>query len=304
MENAIEANNLYKKYGTLEALSNLSLTIPHGQAFGFLGPNGAGKTTFVKILLNLVSPDRGSSKIFGIPSSRSASRERIGFLPENMSAYQFLSVVEFLKFHVKLIGLSTVSSSKDIEHSLNITGMYKNKDKKMGDLSKGMRQRAGIAQALLGDPDLLVLDEPTSGLDPIGIKEIRDILLDLKGRGKTIFLNSHLLSEIEKTCDSIAILNKGKIIHTTDRYDSGSNEEYLEVKAQNISNVIIEKINNISIRNAELIEGLIKVYIGSKEESLKVHEIIIHNGGELLSLAWRGESLEDIFYRLVKEKEE
>ncbi len=304
MEYAIQTNNLVKKYGAVEALSDLSLNVPRGKTFGFLGPNGAGKTTFVKIILDLISPSGGDSKIFGISSSKPASREKVGFLPENMTAYPFITVMEFLKFHIKLIGLSPGQSAKNIENSLKITGMYNNRNKKMGALSKGMRQRTGFAQALLGNPELLILDEPTSGLDPIGIKDIRDILLELKERGKTIFLNSHLLSEIEKTCDSIAILNNGKIIYSAESSGYADNEEYLEIRARNISNAVIEEINAISIRNAVISEDSLKIFLKNNEDSLKVHEIIIRNIGELMSLTWKGESLEDVFYRLVKEKSE
>jgi len=303
MEYAIDANNISKRYGSVRALDDLTLKIEKGKSFGFLGLIGAGKTTFVKIMLNLISPDSGNSKIFGINSSSTASRKRVGFLPENMPVFTYLTVMEFLQFHAKLIELAPEESAEQIENVLQLTDMFENKHKKMESLSKGMRQRAGVAQAILGNPDLLILDEPTSGLDPVGIKELRDIFLDLKGKGTTIFMNSHLLSEIEKTCDTFAILNKGKIIYTTDRANIDEKEKYLELKLNNINDIIINEINSISYKKLENYEEYLKVFLYKMEDSLKIHEIILRYGGNLRSLAWKGESLEDVFYRLVKEKE-
>ena len=303
MEYAIDAINISKRYGSVRALDDLTLKIEKGKSFGFLGLNGAGKTTFVKIMLNLISPDSGNSKIFGINSSSTASRKRVGFLPENMPVFTYLTVMEFLQFHAKLIELAPEESAEQIENVLQLTDMFENKHKKMESLSKGMRQRAGVAQAILGNPDLLILDEPTSGLDPVGIKELRDIFLDLKGKGTTIFMNSHLLSEIEKTCDTFAILNKGKIIYTTDRANIDEKEKYLELKLNNINDIIINEINSISYKKLENYEEYLKVFLYKMEDSLKIHEIILRYGGNLRSLAWKGESLEDVFYRLVKEKE-
>jgi len=303
MEYAIDAINISKRYGSVRALDDLTLKIEKGKSFGFLGLNGAGKTTFVKIMLNLISPDSGNAKIFGINSSSTASRKRVGFLPENMPVFTYLTVMEFLQFHAKLIELAPEESAEQIENVLKLTDMFENKHKKMESLSKGMRQRAGVAQAILGNPDLLILDEPTSGLDPVGIKELRDIFLDLKGKGTTIFMNSHLLSEIEKTCDTFAILNKGKIIYTTDRANIDEKEKYLELKLNNINDIIINEINSISYKKLENYEEYLKVFLYKMEDSLKIHEIILRYGGNLRSLAWKGESLEDVFYRLVKEKE-
>ncbi len=303
MEYAIEAVNISKRYGSVRALEELTLKIEKGKSFGFLGLNGAGKTTFVKIMLNLISADSGNAKIFGIDSSLTASRKRVGFLPENMPIYTYLTVLEFLQFHAKLIELDPVEAADQIEKVLKLTDMFENRFKKMENLSKGMRQRAGVAQAILGNPDLLILDEPTSGLDPVGIKELRDIFLDLKSKGTTIFMNSHLLSEIEKTCDTFAILNRGKIIYTTERANIDEKEKYLEVRLNNISDSIIKDINSISYKKLENYDEYLKVFLYKMEDSLKVHEIIMRYGGNLRSLAWKGESLEDVFYRLVKEME-
>ncbi|MCU0822685.1 MAG: ABC transporter ATP-binding protein [Spirochaetes bacterium] len=303
MEYAIEAINVSKRYGSVRALEDLTMKIEKGKSFGFLGLNGAGKTTFVKIMLNLISPDIGTAKIFGTNSKLIAARKKVGFLPEIMPIYTYLSVKEFLQFHANLIELTPAESAEQIEKVLKLTDMFDNKHKKMETLSKGMRQRAGVAQAMLGNPDLLILDEPTSGLDPVGIKELRDIFLDLKSKGTTIFMNSHLLSEIEKTCDTFAILNKGKIIYTTERTNIDEKEKFLEVRLNNINDLIINEINKISYKKLESYDEYLKVFLYKMDESLKVHEIILRYGGNMRSLTWKGESLEDVFYRLVKEKE-
>lgn len=304
MENAISARNLSKRYGSVRALDDLTLTVEQGKSFGFLGLNGAGKTTFVKILLDLISADSGTARIFGVDSHETDSRKRVGFLPENMPIYPFLSVEEFLYFHAKLIDIPEGNAGKEIDDVLKLTDMQANRHKKMDSLSKGMVQRTGVAQAILGDPDLLILDEPTSGLDPVGIKELRDIFLNLKDNGKTIFMNSHLLSEVEKTCDTFAILNKGRIIYTTEKSDISEEEKYLEVKLNGLNDDIRRGINSISYKDFDIHDDYLKVYLENHDDSLKVHEIVLRNGGELISLAWEGETLEEVFYRLVKESRE
>jgi ABC-2 type transport system ATP-binding protein len=166
-----------------------------------------------------------------------------------------------------------------------------------------MLQRVAIAQALLNDPELLLLDEPTSGLDPIGIKEIREILLEIQDKGTTIFLNSHFLSEIERTCDRVAILHKGKIIRSGSRADLSAKTKHLEVVGEGFTEKMAQEIHAISARKIEKEGRLMRVYLNKEEDTITVHQIIVKNGGKLVSLAWKGESLEDVFYRLVKEEE-
>ncbi len=305
MEWAIEAEDLVKQYGMTMALDCLSLKVKKGEFFGFLGPNGAGKTTFVKILLNLCFPTKGNARILGQDIRNPSARKHVGFLPENIHVHPFLTIEEFMRFHARLLGMGKAQGDSDSKRLLEMTGMYDNRKKQMGALSKGMKQRVGIAQALLGDPELMILDEPTSGLDPIGIKEIRDILLDVKSNGTTVFLNSHLLSEIEKTCDSVAILNKGRIVKIGDTSDFSDKDTYLEVNARGLTEEMIQEIQNISSGEISYNGGdLLNVYLENEEDSIKIHEIILKHGGRLISLAWKGESLEDVFYRLVTEDEQ
>ena len=173
----------------------------------------------------------------------------------------------------------------------------------MGTLSKGMTQKAGIAQAILGSPKLLLLDEPTSGLDPVGIKELRSILVEMKNDGNTIFLNSHLLSEVERTCDKIAILNYGKIVHFGSPSDISGNNKHLELTVDGFNDDMKREINSLSIKKLENCGSFLKVYMNDYNEALNVHRLINENGGKVISSSWKGESLEEIFYDLVKKKD-
>ncbi len=196
----------------VEALAGVNLSVDKGEIFGLLGPNGAGKTTLVKILLGICYSSGGGARLFGHSVRRSASRASVGYLPENHKYPTFLKGRHVMRYYAALSGMTGGSRNRRIDELLEMVRMKEWANTKMGKYSKGMQQRVGMAVAMVANPDLLVLDEPTDGVDPIGRKEIRDILLELKSEGKTIFLNSHLLSEVELVCDRIAILNKGKVV--------------------------------------------------------------------------------------------
>lgn len=205
---------LTKKYKDVVALDSLDLQIERGQIFGFLGHNGAGKTTTVSILTTLVEPTSGTASICGFDSQTAKSdvQKRIGYLPENVQFYDNLTAFENLEYLAKLSGVSNPKEKiHEVLSFLNFTGI---EHKKLGEFSKGMRQRIGIAQAILHDPAILFLDEPTSGLDPMGIKDLREIIIKLnQEKGITIFMNTHLLSEVAKTCTTIGVLNHGTLIY-------------------------------------------------------------------------------------------
>jgi ABC-2 type transport system ATP-binding protein len=300
MQFAIEAHNLVKKYGAIAALDDINLSVNRGEIFGFLGPNGAGKSTFVKIILNLVHTTSGSARIFGEPVTNAQARKTIGFLPENIRLYPFLSINEFLHFHAELIGISKQKAQEEVTACLHAVAMESTREKKIGALSKGMLQRTGIAQAILGNPELLILDEPTSGLDPIGFTELRQLLLEMKSRGTTIFLNSHLLSEVERTCDRVAILNKGKIIKVGSRDDLSDRGKHLEITAEGFVGGMETAINALSQKNLEIDGKNLRIFLNNESDSVNVHRIIVEAGGRVQSLAWKSESLEELFYRLVK----
>jgi len=194
------------------ALRGLSLDIPAGHVYGLLGPNGSGKSTTLKILLGLVTPSAGTSEIFGVPSHRVSSRIDVGFLPENPYFYKFLTGSETIAFYGKLCGLSGQALRNRVTELLEIVGLTEAGDRRVGSYSKGMLQRIGLAQAMVHDPRLLILDEPTAGVDPAGSREIRDLILRLKARGKTILLTSHLLEQVQEVCDRVGILAKGRLV--------------------------------------------------------------------------------------------
>lgn len=194
------------------ALRGLSLDIPPGHVYGLLGPNGSGKSTTLKILLGLVTPTSGSTEIFGISSDRVASRTEVGFLPENPYFYKFLTGAETISFYGKLCGLGGRQLRNRVQELLEIVGLTEAGDRRISGYSKGMLQRIGLAQALVHDPKLLILDEPTAGVDPAGSRQIRDLILQLKARGKTILLTSHLLEQVQEVCDRVGILARGRLV--------------------------------------------------------------------------------------------
>ncbi|WP_003541865.1 ABC transporter ATP-binding protein [Desulfotomaculum nigrificans] len=213
---AIETNHLTKTYQGQGGCRDISLAVPQGSIFGLLGPNGAGKSTLVKMLVGLLHPTSGEAKLLGQPFNEPSVRKRVGFLPENFAYHDWLTGEDLLMFHASLFGLSRAEAARRIPEVLELVGLTNHSHKPVGSYSKGMQQRIGLGCALLPDPDLLFLDEPTSALDPIGRKVVRDLLISLKNRGKTIFLNSHLLSELESLCDRVAIIKKGQLIFQGD----------------------------------------------------------------------------------------
>jgi len=209
----IETYELTKFYGTKTGCRDISLTCRKGEIFGFLGPNGAGKSTFVKMLTGLLFPTSGEAEILGRPLGDMAVRQKMGYLPENFKFQDWMTGEDLLSFHASLYRLDKKAKTIRMGEALEIAGLKGSEKYRIGTYSKGMQQRIGIASALICDPDVLFLDEPTSALDPVGRKEVRDLLLRLKAGGKTIFLNSHLLGEVETICDSIAIIKQGSIVN-------------------------------------------------------------------------------------------
>lgn len=215
----IEAINLTKTYKALDfwkndrttAVSNLNLTVEKGEVFGLLGLNGAGKTTLMKVLLGLLKPTSGEVRILGSSIDDSKVRARIGYLSELPYFPKYLKAFEIMEYFADIFGLPEHGKKAKIYEVLELVGLKGSEHKKVKGFSKGMQGRLGLAQAIINDPDLLFLDEPMSGLDPLGYKETRDIILDLNKRGKTIFFNSHILSEVEKVCDRVAVINKGEL---------------------------------------------------------------------------------------------
>lgn len=209
---AVRMLDLVKQYGSTTALAGLTMSVGRGEIFGFLGPNGAGKTTAVKLLVGLTRPTAGQAWLLGMPIGDRATRRRIGYLPELFRYQDWLTAREVLGLHCALADIPKAEHADEIEHALATVGLATRGNDRVGTFSKGMQQRLGLGVALLGRPDLVFLDEPTSALDPVGRRDVREIVRALKARGATVFLNSHLLSEVELVCDRVAIVDKGRVI--------------------------------------------------------------------------------------------
>jgi ABC-2 type transport system ATP-binding protein len=211
---AVHASDLRKEYGRTIALAGLSMTVGRGEVFGFLGPNGAGKTTAVKLLLGLARPTGGEAMVLGAPAGDRETRRRVGYLPELFRFQAWLTATEVLLLHTRLLGLPRERRQPVARDALDTVGLAGRGGDKVGTFSKGMQQRLGLGVALLGDPALVILDEPTSALDPVGRHQVRTLIRDLRGRGTTVFLNTHLLEEAEHVCDRVTVISRGKALAT------------------------------------------------------------------------------------------
>ncbi len=239
---AIELHNLTKVYKRQHLFSvqrttgveSLDLTVKQGEVFGLLGLNGSGKTTTIKLILGLLKPTQGDARILGERPSSLAMLRRVGYLPEVPYFYRYLTASEILTFYGTLSGIDRIRERVDA--ILDMVGMTEIRDKRLGEFSKGMLQRIGLAQSLLHEPDLLVYDEPVSGLDPLAMQEMRALIRKLKEQGKTVFLSSHLISEVERMCDRVAILVKGKLVHVLEQKEwAGKDGELERVFVENVA---------------------------------------------------------------------
>ena len=224
------------------AVRNLNISVGEGEVYGLLGPNGSGKSTTLKALLGLVTPTRGNAEIFGVNSRDYRSRAGVGFLPENPYFYKFLTARETLSFYGKICGMGGRLLDARIAELLTLVGLDDAEHRRVGGFSKGMLQRIGLAQALVQDPKLIVLDEPTAGVDPEGSRQIRDLILDLKQRGKTVLLTSHLLSQVQEVCDRVGIMARGEMVREGSLEDLVSIERQTEFVVEDAPDGLREKI--------------------------------------------------------------
>jgi ABC-2 type transport system ATP-binding protein len=237
------------------AVNDLSLRIERGEVYGLLGPNGSGKSTTLKIILGLVSPTRGHTEIFGRDSRLVESREAVGFLPENPYFYKFLTGEETLRFFGRLCRMRGVTLKSRVNELLDLVGLNKARDRRLSTYSKGMLQRIGLAQALIHNPRLVVLDEPTAGVDPAGSREIRDLIMDLKRRGITVLLSSHLLAQAQEICDRIGILADGVLVREGGLQELIAIENQTELVIADASDELVREIESFVRRsNAKLLE--------------------------------------------------
>jgi ABC-2 type transport system ATP-binding protein len=227
------------------AVRNISFEVRPGEVYGLLGPNGSGKSTTLKILLGLVTPNQGRAMIFGQDSRDYHSRRDVGFLPENPYFYKFLTAAETLRFYGKVCGMGGTILNKRIDELIHLVGLEDARDRRIGGFSKGMLQRIGLAQALIQDPRLVVLDEPTAGVDPAGSHQIRDLILDLKKRGKTVLLTSHLLEQVQEICDRVGIMARGEMIREGALADLVSVRNQTEFVIENATPEICSQIEHL-----------------------------------------------------------
>src|SRR6266852_2505940 len=243
---AIRTRGLRKVFGGKVAVRSLTLEVARGEVFGFLGPNGAGKSTSVKMLLGLVFPTSGEAEILGHPAGDVKTRSKVGFLPEHFRFYDWLTPAELLKLHGRLYGMSHTELRERVPALLGLVGLMPHRDKRLRDFSKGMLQRIGLAQALLNDPDLVFLDEPTSGLDPFGRRLVRDIIKTQRERGATVLLNSHLLGEVEFTCNRVAFIKDGEVLETRQLDDDLEEQTTVSIRAANVTAEIVSGLSQWS----------------------------------------------------------
>ncbi|MFT6862927.1 MAG: ABC-2 type transport system ATP-binding protein [Akkermansiaceae bacterium] len=248
---AVEVKNLVKDFkgafngGKVHAVKDVSLRIAPGEVYGLIGPNGSGKSTTMKAVLGLVAPTSGSCAIFGRNSLKVDSRMEVGFLPENPYFYKHLTAAETVRFYGKLCGMRGRKLKERIEELLELVGLQDARNRRLKGFSKGMLQRIGLAQAMVQDPRLLVLDEPTAGVDPTGSREIRDLILELKNRGVTVFLCSHLLEQVQQICDRVGIIHQGVLVNEGRLDDLISLENRTELILENASADLLEQIQSL-----------------------------------------------------------
>lgn len=300
---ALQIRNLKKSFRsnfllkTYQILKDIDINVEEGEIYGFLGPNGAGKTTTIKCILRLIYPDNGEIEIFGTSHAQLASRKKVGYLPEHPYFYDYLTGKELLLFTGRLFSISPKESAGRADELLRLVGLENKKDLKLRKYSKGMIQRIGLAQSLINDPDLVILDEPFSGLDPIGRKELRDIILSLKGAGKTIFFSSHILQDMELIVDKVGIIQEGRITREGKLSELISHSVQSYETLFNGLNEAILKEHNIQF---QLRDKNFLVISPGKEEANSLIQLIIANKGNIISVSPIKMTLEDIFLKELK----
>jgi ABC-2 type transport system ATP-binding protein len=295
---AIETRHLRKEFGSKSAVEDLTLRVERGEVFGFLGPNGAGKTTSVKMLLGLITPSGGEGRLFGEPLGDAEVRSLVGFLPEHFRFHDWLTAREFMALHANLYHIPREKAEGRIADLLDLVGLIPHASKKLRTFSKGMLQRIGLAQALLNDPALVILDEPTSGLDPVGRRLVRDIISELRQNGTTVFLNSHLLSEVEITCDRVAFIKHGKVIRISPLKTLMEGELSVEIRVKRLQPEMLDGLRRWG-RNLRRDGELLTMILEKEKDLPEVNSYLVQIGAEVYALRPQHISLEDMFIEVV-----
>jgi len=281
----------------VRAVNRISFAVEAGHIFGFLGPNGAGKTTTIKVLTGLIAPTAGSATLFGLPSSEPKARRQLGFLPENPYVYPYLTPREFVELSGRLSGLAGRACRDRSQSMLKRVGIDYAADRPVRRLSKGMLQRAGLAAALVADPELLILDEPMSGLDPVGRKEVRDLIVDERAQGRTIFFSTHILSDVETLCDHVAILRRGEVVV------QGALDELLARDVQRVELVVIDASEALDTQLAERglsahrVRDRLTIEVEGASVANDLLAELVREGRQVVAMIPRTETLEQLFVR-------
>jgi ABC-2 type transport system ATP-binding protein len=296
----IETRALRKRFGANLAVADLSLSIGRGEVFGFLGPNGAGKTTSLKLLLGLVEPSGGTGRVLGGPLGERRARARIGFLPEHFRFHDCLRGRELLRVHGRLHGLGGARLETRIDELLERVSLGEAADRPLRTYSKGMLQRIGLAQALINSPELVFLDEPTSGLDPLGRVLVRNLIEELRAAGTTVFLNSHLLGEVEATCDRVVFVKRGRVVHELTLAGACAQSAALEVELRldRAEPALLEGLARFG-RNVCRDRGVVRLRVESERVLPDLARWVVETGAGLYELRSRRKSLEEWFLEVM-----
>ena len=309
MNNIININNVKKTYKMqfpfkrIDAVNGISFNVGENEVFGLLGPNGAGKSTTLKMLMGIINPSSGSIEILNGTITDKNIRKKIGFLPENPSFYQFLTAYETLDFIAGLFNVPKELKQDRIKTLIGLVGLSEAMHNPVGSFSKGMVQRLGMAQALINDPEILVLDEPMSGLDPIGRKEMKDIILMMKRRGKTLVFSSHILPDIEMLADKVCVINKGTVVgigYIHDIIKSELKEFDIEILTNDTINKMLEKYKD-ECKYFSIHENKVFITITDHIKAEEIVNLVRDNDGKVLSFIPRENKLEDYFMNLMKD---
>jgi ABC-2 type transport system ATP-binding protein len=298
---AVHTQDLSKRYGKTVALAGLTMSVRRSEVFGFLGPNGAGKTTAVKLLVGLARPTAGEGWVLGAPVGDLQTRRRIGYLPELFRYQGWMKAREVLGLHCELAKMPRSRWKEEIDNALRLVGLYERADDRVEGFSKGMQQRLGLGVALLGRPELVLLDEPTSALDPVGRHDVREIIRELKARGTAVFLNSHLLSEVEQVCDRLAVVDHGRVIANGTMSEILGKDGAVRVRVTGLEpsgRAALQHFGNLEDEGEWLtFRGL------SVDRVPDLVTEIVGQGGRVYAVEPRHETLEDRFLQLLKEQE-
>lgn len=301
MTAAIEAHHLRKDYGPKVAVADLSLQVERGEVFGFLGPNGAGKTTSIKMLLGLTQPTAGDAYLLGRPLGDRLTRRHIGFLPEHFRFYHWLKAGEFLDLQGKLYGMTPAQRAAVIPSILQRVGLGDREQTRLAAFSKGMTQRIGLAQALMNSPELVFLDEPTSGLDPLGRRLVREIINELRDQGTAVFLNSHLLSEVEQTCDRVAFIREGRVLEVHRLQDLEQGAVAVRLRVSPLSETLLAHLDTLAPGHQLDREGTLHLILADEQVIPDLVNWLAAHHHNLYELSPQRLSLEERFLRVVGE---